>query len=199
MKTNKIKVLLLEDSRLQAQVAIEELKRLGAFEVEWAEALSGAMDYLKKNRVDVVVTDLHLSDSHGLETFTRLHACSPDVPIVILTGTYEEEELALQALKLGAQDYVMKSSMEGDMLRRILHYAIERKRQAEDLRRAYDDLEKKVRERTAELEAKVSELQKFKDVTVNRESRMIELKKEVNALLRELGRPELYDVSFGKS
>ncbi len=78
----------------------------------------------------VVLLDLSLPDGHGLDLVARVHAAAPRVPIVIMSGS-DDEDLAIAGVRAGAQDYLVKGRVEGDLLVRALRYAIERKR-AED-------------------------------------------------------------------
>ena len=103
-----------------------------------------------------VLLDLSLPDSHGLQTCDSVRQLAPWLPIVVLTGN-DSDETALEAVHLGAQDYLCKNSLTGDLLRKSLRYAIERK----CLERVWrDELEQRVRERTAELSAANEGLQR---------------------------------------
>lgn len=79
------------------------------------------------DNVDTVLLDLSLPDSQGLEGFIRLHTALPDLPIVILTGL-RDESMAVDALQLGAQDYLSKSKIEAEVVGRSLRFALARKR-----------------------------------------------------------------------
>ena len=103
-----------------------------------------------------VLLDLSLPDSHGLQTCDSVRQLAPWLPIVVLTG-HDNDETALEAVHLGAQDYLCKNSLTGDLLRKSLRYAIERK----GLERTWrDELEQRVRERTAALSAANEGLQR---------------------------------------
>jgi diguanylate cyclase (GGDEF)-like protein/PAS domain S-box-containing protein len=91
------------------------------------ERLSDAKDHLKQFNVDVVILDLGLPDAEGLDAFTQLNALIPDVPVVIMTGTHDEN-MAITAVKAGAQDYIVKGLIDTPTLGRSIRYAIERKR-----------------------------------------------------------------------
>ncbi len=82
---------------------------------------------LARDRFDAVLLDLSLPDAQGLNTVTQVLATSPGIPIVVLTG-YDDQELALQAVQQGAQDYLVKGQVQADLLSRAIRYAIERKR-----------------------------------------------------------------------
>jgi signal transduction histidine kinase len=91
------------------------------------ERLDMAIQFLKRDRFDVVLLDLSLPDSFGLDTLRKLQAFAPDIPSVVLTGA-DDLELALQAMAVGAQDYLVKDQLSGQLLERSIRYAIERKK-----------------------------------------------------------------------
>ena len=98
----------------------------GAFELEWVRNLSEGIERVSKKGVAAVLLDLSLTDSQGIETFDKLFAVVPDVPILILGGTVAED-LAQQVVASGAQDYLLPAHLDGYSLPRALHNAIERK------------------------------------------------------------------------
>ncbi len=130
-------VLVVEDNpgdaRLVELYLLEDAA--SSFTVLKAALLGDALEILAANRVDVVLLDLSLPDSFGIDTLTRLRAASPFVPVVVLTGT-NDEELALEALRRGAQDYLVKGQGDGNLVRRAIFYAIERSSAAAALRRS---------------------------------------------------------------
>ncbi|MGA9348778.1 MAG: response regulator [Anaerolineae bacterium] len=135
---DKLKVLLIEDNpgdaRLIREILAEE--RGASFDVEGADRLSTGLEYLAGGDIDVVLLDLSLPDSRGLDTFARVHAQAPEVPIILLTGL-DDEELAVKAVREGAQDYLVKGQVDSSLLVRSMRYAIERHRaQAEQLHKA---------------------------------------------------------------
>jgi len=135
MDEKKIKVLLIEDNRGDARL-IEEMLTEGAdspFTLECAGRLSEGLECLDKAGFGVVLLDLGLPDSCGLETFVKINAQAPRVPIVVLSGL-SDESLAVDAVQRGAQDYLVKGHIDSDSLRRSLRYAVERKRIQEALR-----------------------------------------------------------------
>ncbi len=124
----KINILLIEDSPDDAFLIQEMLAQAGReFELARADRLSTGLARLAEDGVDVVLLDLGLPDSQGLKTFVKVCAQAPDVPIVVLTGL-DDEELAVEAVAQGAQDYLVKGQVEGHLLARAIRYAIERKR-----------------------------------------------------------------------
>lgn len=99
-----------------------------------AATLSQAIEALDDRRFDLVVLDLGLPDSQGLETFARLHTSAPSVPVLVLTSSAEEEELGRSAVEHGAQDYLAKSDVEPPWLVRAIRYALERARLQREVR-----------------------------------------------------------------
>jgi signal transduction histidine kinase len=129
-----IKVLLVEDSLEEARLLYEGLTEAlpANFEMAHMRRLSEALEWLWAERCDVILLDLGLPDSHGLDTLTLARAQVPRVPIVVLTG-FEDEGLAMEALKKGAQDYMVKGQVDGKSLARSLRYAMARKQAEEGL------------------------------------------------------------------
>jgi len=143
-----MRVMLVEDSSGDARL-IEEMLRgaqVAPVEVEQANCLAGALERLGDG-FDVVLLDLGLPDSQGLETLLRTREQAPHLPIVVLTG-FDDQEQALQALQLGAQDYLIKGEFAGAPLSRTIRYAIERHQTEGMLRQTLAELES----RTAEME-----------------------------------------------
>jgi len=155
-----LNVLLVEDNPGDARL-IEEIliETAGAsFDLECTERLSEGLARLASSDVDVVLLDLSLPDSQGLDTFARVYEEAPQIPIVVLSGV-DDEALAIQAVREGAQDYLVKGMADTDILVRSIRYAVERKLAEEELRKARDELELRVRERTVELAEANQELQ----------------------------------------
>lgn len=124
--TSQLAVLLVEDSNVDAVVVSRSLTRDSLFSVNRVSSLEDAQSTLTNGETfDVVVLDLNLPDSMGLDTFHSLHLRFPTVPIVILSGD-DDSRMATDAVAAGAQDYIPKSKSDGELLSRCLRYAIER-------------------------------------------------------------------------
>jgi PAS domain S-box-containing protein len=130
-----VKVLLIEDDPDDAGLAQRMLKKVGPmpFELAVADRLAAARAYLAENAVDVILLDLSLPDSQGIRTLTETQAMAPGVAVVVLTGL-DDYELGIEAVNAGAQDCLVKGRVDGDLLRRAIGYAIERRRATEQLR-----------------------------------------------------------------
>lgn len=100
--------------------------------VEHADRLSVALSCLAVRRFDAILLDLNLSDSQGLDTLARVQARASEVPVVIMTGL-DDEPLAIEGIRAGAQDYIVKGQYDGGVVSRVLRAAIERTRRVTDL------------------------------------------------------------------
>ena len=122
-------ILLVEDNPGDARLVREMLAEFkdGDFEFHWVTSLSLAMDSLAAGGIDLVILDLGLPDSQGLETFTRAYKQASHLPFIVLTG-YADETLGLAAVRQGAQEYLTKGEVNSSLLYRAIRYAIERKR-----------------------------------------------------------------------
>jgi PAS domain S-box-containing protein len=127
-----MRVLVVEDSVTQAQLHRVNLSRHG-FEVEWVTSLAEVTKRLQTPGIDIVLLDLSLPDSEGIETFFRVHAAAEAIPIVVISAE-DDEKVALQALKGGAQDYLIKGKAPGEAIVRCLYYAMERAQIEAELR-----------------------------------------------------------------
>ena len=132
-----IQVLMIEDNPGDARLVREMLgeSRSAGFALQWAQSLAEGRLFLASRSIDVVLLDLDLPDSWGSKTITEVMKCAPTKPIVVLTGS-TSEETGLEAIKYGAQDYLVKGSFTTVTLERIINFAIERKNIGEELRKA---------------------------------------------------------------
>lgn len=157
--TSATRVLLIEDEPGDAQLVTSLLRvvRYGKFVVHGVDCLSEALRALRDHCFDAALLDLSLPDSTGLETIRSFRRAAPDLPVVVLTGL-DDREVGLKALQEGCQDYIVKGNADGETMTRTIVHSIQRKRlevellQAKaKLQEAYDDLERRVTERTSQL------------------------------------------------
>jgi signal transduction histidine kinase len=132
---------LVEDNPDDAVLLRRMLGSPGPATVVHVDRLQAALDRLGAETFDLVFLDLSLPDSQGLDTFTRLHACTHAVPIVVLSGL-ADEEVSLHAVQSGAQDYLVKGQVQRDLLLKAMRYAMERHRLGADLERRNLELQR---------------------------------------------------------
>ncbi len=136
MERATVRMLLIEDNPADSRlvdVLLSEAASSADFEVTYAERLDEALEHLGETEFDVILLDLSLPDSSGLETVSRMRTAASRAPLVVLSG-HEDEEVALKALHMGAQDYLIKGQGDGNLIARSIRYAIERQRTEEELR-----------------------------------------------------------------
>ncbi len=133
-KQRGVRVLLIEDNPSDARLVREALKGLGGppFVIVVADRLSAGLTALEKGGFDVALVDLSLPDSRGLQTFLDVRERARSVPVLVLSGL-EDEQVAAQAVREGAQDYVYKSQLVGDHLARAILYALSRQQLLQQL------------------------------------------------------------------
>jgi two-component system, NarL family, sensor histidine kinase UhpB len=130
-----ISILVVEDNPGDLFLLEEELHStdLTIGEISSAGTLAEAKQVLAHKRIDLVFLDLSLPDSFGLESYVRLQPLTPRVAVILLTGL-NDTKLALQALVMGAQDYLIKGDFDGKLLSRAIRYSLERLRNLQHLR-----------------------------------------------------------------
>lgn len=137
MQIDLISVLLVEDNPADARLIREVVREVEGSQIvlTHVDTLAAALTRLNEGRFDLVMLDLSLPDAEGLQTLVRTHQSAPAVPIVVLTGL-DDEDLAMRAVREGAQDYLVKGQVNGYLLVRAMRYATERKRAIEALQRS---------------------------------------------------------------
>jgi signal transduction histidine kinase len=154
MDNQVIKVLLIEDDEddyVLIRDLLSEVK--GAkYNLEWAPTYEKALEKMACAENQVCLVDYRLGPHDGLEILQEARGRGARAPVIFVTGQ-EDYEIDLKAMRFGATDYLVKSQLTGPLLDRSIRYAIERWHSEQALRRAYDEMELRVEERTAELAA----------------------------------------------
>ena len=146
MADDVINILLVEDDSLACRfvkLLLSDSSEAEKFDIETVGNLSGAIEFLNNKTFDIILLDLQLPDSSGTNTVKRIHASNPDVPIVVLTAL-DGEEMGVQAIKSGADDYLAKGEIFKDVLVRSIHYAIERKKRHKLVEKTLKDERRKL-------------------------------------------------------
>ncbi|PIR16424.1 MAG: hypothetical protein COV46_08435 [Deltaproteobacteria bacterium CG11_big_fil_rev_8_21_14_0_20_49_13] len=134
---NKINLLVIEDNQGDARLVEELLLKSGHvdFDIDTVENFNDGTEEMLKRNFDLVLLDLNLPDSKGMETFQRFHAKFPAVPVILFTGI-SDEDIGIEAIRTGAQSYILKQDLSPAYLERTIRFSIERNR----LRLAAEDL-----------------------------------------------------------
>jgi signal transduction histidine kinase len=136
MVEEEIRVLLIEDNpddEFMIELMLEEVSTgTTRFILSSVERLKEGFTYISKNKFDIILLDLTLPDSYGLNSFTRLHTHYPDIPIVVLSGL-DDESVAIKAVREGAQDYLVKGLVDSNLISHAIRYAIQRHRLVNEL------------------------------------------------------------------
>lgn len=154
LQTDKlVNVLIVDDDeqdRRLVKIVLARAVNLIKFNVESAQTVTEALEKITGGNFSIILLDLNLPDSKGMETVQKIFEVAPDAPVVVLTGL-DDEATGLEAIRSGAMDYLVKGQVSDNILVRTIQYAIERKRMQLALQKAHDELEIKVEERTREL------------------------------------------------
>lgn len=153
MEDKLIRVLIIEDSPQDLRLIEEMLNEVSnpSFELISSNRLEDGLKLLLNDGFDILLLDLSLPDSTGLDTFASVYDQAPEIPIVILSG-FDDEDIAIKAVREGAQDYLVKGQVNSLLLSRSISYAIERKLIEDELIRHRYYLNELVEKRTEELE-----------------------------------------------
>jgi two-component system cell cycle response regulator len=145
MNTSSCRALLVEDNQDHANILIGFLSQIESIslDIEIAARFDEAINRIEDGNFDIILLDLMLPDSKGIKTFYKLHEQIPEVPIVVITAL-NNQELGTEAVRMGAQDYLVKGNIDSAMLSRTIQYAIVRQQNDANLRRLalIDDLTK---------------------------------------------------------
>ncbi len=143
MTPNPKRILVVEDNRADAVLLQEMLMRnaQGQFDLSWTSSLRETLDRIERESFDAVLLDLSLPDSHGLDTITRLCTTVPAMPILVITGL-TDEQIATEAVRCGAEDYLVKGQTDARSIVRAIRYAIDRKHVEDALKAAKNSAER---------------------------------------------------------
>jgi PAS domain S-box-containing protein len=143
MENRTIKVLLIEDSVDDAELIKRKLEKLvrSKFQVSVAQKLNDGLEQAEKDAPDLILSDLGLPDSHGIDTVTKILLAVPHIPLVVLSG-FDDEDIAIKAVQSGAQDYLVKGQIENFQLERSIYYSIERARLHDELEQNAHEISK---------------------------------------------------------
>ncbi len=132
-----IRLLVIEDAMIDREILEHLLKHssLKHLEIVHAESLSNALETLSESRFDVILLDLGLPDSGGMEAIHEIQNKVPQIPIIVLSGC-EDDETATSAVQSGVQDYLIKGRIDSPLVMRSIRYAMERKRIEQELQKA---------------------------------------------------------------
>ena len=158
MDKKQLKILMIDDNPGDIRLIQEMLVAVGdnLYELRHADCLTSGLKQLEKNDFDIILLDLGLPESQGLSTLNRITPQTAEIPIVVLTGSINDDMVGISAVQEGAQDYLTKGYLDGKLLVRSIHYAIERKKLQKELILLNKSLEQRVKERTSALK-KVNE------------------------------------------
>jgi PAS domain S-box-containing protein len=134
MDREEIRILLAEDNPIEAELLEQELTQLGShrFSIFCVELLEEVLERLQQETYTVILLDLGLPDSQGLETFLSVYEAARGAAVVVLSGL-DDERLAMKAVRMGAQDYLVKGKSDACALGRALNHAVQRHRLVAEL------------------------------------------------------------------
>jgi DNA-binding NtrC family response regulator len=174
----KITIVLIENNLNDAKLIKELLEEINNFNYSLLTSVNikEISGHINNNRIDLILLDLNFFDGTEHNSFdTILKYCS-DIPIVLI-NSIADEELSLNLIKEGAQDYIIKQRLNSSLLDKVIRYSIERKKTDFALKK------------------KSEELKDLNCHLVEKELKMIELKKEINELLKRIGEKERYQTT----
>ena len=194
MTSQSIKVLIVEDTKEHAQLLEHILMNstYPRFQPVLASTLAECVQKLKAGGIELVLLDLTLPDSLPNQTFRTVNEIAPEIAVVIVSGVADIPK-AIELVQAGAQDYLIKGQVDHNLLLRSLQYAYERKRSQVALRRAHDQLEARVHERTAalvetnnRLQSEIAERKKAEEVALDSNEKLTKAMEQLHAAQQEL-------------
>jgi signal transduction histidine kinase len=165
MKSQTIRVLVVDDDEDEYIVVDKYLRRAvtATYSVDWVSSFEKALEFVAKDVHEICLLDYQLGEHTGIELLREMRARGYRRPVILLTG-HGNVEVDMQAMELGAFDYIEKAHLTPALIERSIRYAIENYRVRDALREANEELENRVRERTAELHRSNLELEQFAEI-----------------------------------
>jgi PAS domain S-box-containing protein len=159
--TEKLNILLVEDNPGDARLIDIFMKEAfgGDYVLSICEDLASGLQRIKEHAFDIIIADLSLPDSDGLDTFKKIHEHAPEIPTIVLTGL-EDESVGINAMKFGAQDFLIKGKLKSKGLKRSIDYSIERHKLLKELSKNANELKQKT-EALLKEQLKLAEAQKL--------------------------------------
>ena len=181
-------LLLIDDNPDQVTITTRTLARTGEpYEIQSASTAKEGLEKIMGNAVDLILCDYRLPDMTGIDVLRQLKQRGNERPFIIVTAS-GNERLAVEAIQLGAYDYVVKDASYEQLLPAVIHRAVARHQE----RREHQQLEADRKGALEALKKEKKELERMNSAMMDRERRVLQLKEEVNALLDELKRPPKY-------
>ncbi len=189
-ESDSLKILVVEDCVVDAQLITAFLSKAQwmQFDTEHFTDIESAKDRVAQGGIDVVLLDLGLPDSFGLDTLYSMHEQAPELPILVITGD-DNEEQAIEALRCGAQDYLIKNQVNVNLLSRAIRYSLERKETEEELRLAKTEAEQMgwyIHEANEKLTHEIAERKKLEEEREKTIALLIELNEKLRDGERKL-------------
>jgi DNA-binding NtrC family response regulator len=192
MKTeDKLRALLIDDDTAVRESLRFYLEDCSYSVVEAANGKEG-LEQFRATAPDIVLVDLRMPEMDGHQVLEVLSKETPKTPLIVISGTGHIKD-TVKALRLGAWDYILKPINDLAILSHAMQKALERSRLLRENHDYQEHLENEVAYRTKELTEKIEEMTRFNRMAVGRERRILELKRQINSLLAELGREPKYE------
>lgn len=188
MKSQNVTILFIENNPEDVQLIQKILSepRGNKYILVHVDNVNKGLKRIEKGDISMILLDLELSESSGLETLKRLENDNHQLPAVVILANPEDEKIALQALVDGAQDYILKGKIEPDLLIRSIRYALDRKKNEAELMFVQKELEQITRERKIELDAVNKRLTDETEKRIQAERHQRESVKKYNDILNSI-------------